>query len=60
MNDVKITPTFDINAEELLRERDWESLRQRVVDWPAAEVARVFRRLPKPDQVLFFRALHRR
>lgn len=59
MNDTQATSTFHLDAEQLLQERDWDALRQTVADWPAAEVARVLRRLPASDQVLFFRALHR-
>ncbi len=53
------TQPFDIDAKELIDKHHWKTIQEMVKDWPAAEIARVLRRLDRAEQVLFFRALPR-
>lgn len=48
-----------LDIPELIRARDWATLREAMADWPAPEIADRLTELSKPDRVLLFRALPR-
>ncbi|MEX2583441.1 MAG: magnesium transporter [Gemmatimonadota bacterium] len=44
---------------ELVRRRDWVTIREVLIDWPAQEISDLILELPKSDRVLVYRVLPR-